>query len=129
MKRIPAVWLSVLACALVVGACGSSGGRAPAGSRDVLTAEEIRESTGHTAYDVIQQLRPQFLRLRPARSVQAGQVEPVVYVDNIRVGGVASLRNIRSSDIEEIRHVGASDATTRFGTGHLGGAILIRLRS
>lgn len=32
-------------------------------------------------------------------------------------------------DVQEDRHISASDATTRYGTGHTGGAIEIRIRS
>jgi hypothetical protein len=119
----------LLACTLLLGACGSSGTQGR-GSRDVLTAEEISRASGMTAYDVVQQLRPQFLRIRTGRSVQgSGQIEPVIYVDNIRSGGLAALRDIRAESVEEIRYIGASDATTRFGTGHMAGAILVRLRT
>jgi hypothetical protein len=119
----------LLICILLVGACGSSGTQSR-GSRDVLTAEEISRASGMTAYDVIQQLRPQFLRIRSGRSIQgSGQAEPVIYVDNIRSGGLAALRSIRAESVEEIRYIGASDATTRFGTGHMAGAILVRLRT
>jgi hypothetical protein len=119
----------ILVCVLVAGACGSATTQAR-GARDVLTAEEISRASGMTAYDVVQQLRPQFLRLRAARSTQgAGQSEPVVYVDNIRTGGLDALRGVRAESVEEIRYISASDATTRFGTGHLAGAILVRLRT
>jgi hypothetical protein len=119
----------LLACTLLIGACGSSVTQSR-GSRDVLTAEEISRASGMTAYDVVQQLRPQFLRIRTGRSTQgSGEAEPVIYVDNIRSGGLAALRNIRAESVEEIRYIGASDATTRFGTGHMAGAILVRLRT
>jgi hypothetical protein len=118
-----------LVCAVAVSACGGVSTQG-SGSRDVLTAEEISRASGMTAYDVVQQLRPQFLRLRSARSTQAaGHAEPVVYVDNIRAGGLDALRGVRAESVEDIRYIGASDATTRFGTGHMGGAILVRIRS
>jgi hypothetical protein len=121
--------LLMLACILVLGACGSTGVQ-ERGSRDVLTAEEIRQASGATAYDVVQQLRPQFLRVRSGRTIQAsGPTGPIVYVDNIRSGGLDALRMIRAESVSEIRYINAADATTRFGTGHMAGAILVRLRT
>lgn len=112
----------------VLAACGSS----QAGSRpttSVLTGEEIRGSTALTAFDVVQQLRPQYLRARGQRTLQRADAgEPVIYVDNLRAGGIDALRTIRAGEIEEIRYLTPSEATTRYGTGHLGGAIAVVLR-
>lgn len=52
----------------------------------------------------------------------------VVYLDGVRYGRVESLRNLNLEEIREIEFIDAGDATTRFGTDHLGGAILIRTR-
>jgi hypothetical protein len=41
------------------------------------------------------------------------------------VGGVNALGNIASTTIREIRRLDALEATTRYGTGHPGGAIVI----
>lgn len=112
----------------LVASCGKGGGRR--GAADVIVSEEIRRSAGLTAYDVVQQLRPHFLRVRVTRTARtAAPIEPVVYVDGLRMGGLDQLRSIRAGDVEEIRYLGAADATTRYGTGHVGGAILIRLHS
>jgi hypothetical protein len=119
----------VLAGAVLLAACGAARTQNRSIS-STITSEEIRESSGLTAHEIVQQLRPQFLRVRGSRSISGSQVsEPVVYVDNIRMGGLSSLREIRASAIEEIRYIGAADATTRWGTGHMGGAILVILRT
>jgi hypothetical protein len=128
-RHLPGAAVLLLACILVLGACGSTGVR-ERGSRDVLTAEEIQQASGATAYDVVQQLRPQFLRVRSGRTIQGGgPTGPIVYVDNIRSGGLDALRMIRAESVSEIRYINAADATTRFGTGHMAGAILVRLRT
>jgi hypothetical protein len=38
------------------------------------------------------------------------------------------LRQVRAQNIATMEFMGPSDATTRFGTGHVGGAILIVTR-
>jgi hypothetical protein len=82
------------------------------------------------AYEVVQRLRPGWLRTRGRISIQYPTAQnPVVYVDNIRFGSPNSLRQVSVDAIEEIRYMGASEATTRFGTGHAGGVILVRTRS
>jgi hypothetical protein len=119
----------LVAGAVLLAACGGARTQGPSIS-NIITSEEIRESSGRTAHEIVQQLRPQFLRVRGSRSISGSQVsEPVVYVDNIRMGGLSALREVRASAIEEIRYIGAADATTRWGTGHMGGAILVILRT
>jgi hypothetical protein len=46
----------------------------------------------------------------------------------VRMGGVGALRQVRVHNIATMRFMTPSDATTRFGTGHAGGAILILTR-
>jgi hypothetical protein len=46
----------------------------------------------------------------------------------VRRGGPEALRQIRIQELEEIRFISATDATTRWGTDHAGGAIEVKLR-
>lgn len=117
----------LLALALVVGsACATKGDSSAAGSRDLITAEEIQESGALTAYQAVQDLRPRFLR--PGRFNMRASSYPVVYVNDLRLGGLDELRRIRSADVYSIRYLSGPDATTRFGTGHSGGALLVTTR-
>jgi hypothetical protein len=53
----------------------------------------------------------------------------VVYIAGVRQqGGPAVLRQVRFGDVREIQYLGGVDATTRYGTDHAGGAILVILR-
>ncbi len=127
MKR----WMVYLSVALFLWQCASTDGtRRPRRLPNVIRAEEIQQSLANvplrTAYDVIQYLRPQFLRQRGTTSGTAsGPAMPVVYVNGMRYGGVRSLKNIFTEQVLEIRYLSPSDATTRFGIGHTGGAILV----
>ena len=98
--------------------------------RDVILAAEISEraSEATTALDVIRKLRPQMLRNRGVASPSDSTGEtarPRVYVDNVLFGDTDRLQSVIASTISEIRFINASDATTRFGTGHTGGVISI----
>jgi hypothetical protein len=58
--------------------------------RDVITREEIQDRApdAKTAYDVIQRLRPQFLRTRQSGSITQSRVTIKVYVDGAARGTV-----------------------------------------
>jgi hypothetical protein len=92
----------------------------PRSSAHAITAREIAAVTGSaTAYEAVQRLRPMWLLSRRS----AGR--PVVYVDNIWRGGFEELYRISPADIEEIQMFRGYDATTRWGTGHSDGVILV----
>jgi hypothetical protein len=111
---------------LILVACGTTGGT-QRGSSDVLTRAEIETSRAANAYELVQQLRPQFLRSRGALSVRDPRAGyPVVYINNVHHGDIQSLRTILVEEIDEIHFISAVDATTRWGTGHAGGVIQVR---
>lgn len=115
-----------LSLILLLAACGATAGPRR-GNSDVLSREEILASTASTAYELIAQLRPQFLRSRGALSMQDPRpVYPIVYVNEMRHGGLETLRAILVREISEVRFISAADATTRWGTGHAGGVIQVR---
>jgi hypothetical protein len=103
---------------------------APRADRNLITAEEIASAErAGSAYDVVRALRPNWLRGRSPGTVQnPGGGAVVVYVDDLRVGGVEHLRSLPSNTISSMRYLDSGNATTRFGTGHMGGAILVAVR-
>lgn len=114
------------ACSSAVGAGG--GGR----NADVITAEEFSEVSASTAYEAIQSLRPQWLRLRPPTSMATTldtqgvpDDEVVVYLDNVRFGGLENLRSLRSEVVQRAERINGATATQRWGTGHSAGVISI----
>jgi hypothetical protein len=48
-----------------------------------------------------------------------------VYVDDVNVGGVETLRNVPRDAVVLVQWLSAIDATTRYGTGHLSGVIAV----
>ena len=118
-----------LLAGLVACSTGSAGAR-PSYDRDVITAEEIRPTSARTAWDAVKLLRPQFLQGRGVSSVRSPTpAEPVVYVNGVSYGPPASLERIRALDVLDIRWLSASDATTRYGSGHVGGVIEVRTKT
>lgn len=126
MRRIP--WIVVV---VLLTACSSTGVKSsaePRGSRDVITREQLAESSAANVYDHIHRARPEALRARGQSSIRGGAEMPVVYIDGVRRGAPELLRQIRLNDVEEIRFVNGTDASTRYGLGHGGGVIDVRTR-
>lgn len=122
---------SLLVLATAMAACSSNpSGDTPSRQRDLITAEEIAAINVATAFDVVRQLRPEFLRSRGTMSLrETGGEYAVVYMNGMRMGGPEQLHQIRASDVETIRYISATDATTRWGTGHTGGVIEVTVKS
>ena len=113
----------------------------PKYQRDLITRAEIQDRAPDVknALEVVQRLRPHFLRERATGSITspltaegnrntAASRQPVLlYVNGARSGiPGTSLREIPAAAVIDILYLDASDATTRFGTGHDNGAILVR---
>lgn len=97
-------------------------------SRNYIFADEIRRSVATNAYDLIESLRPHWLRGRGPKSVRVRMASnPIVYVDGLRHGYVSALISLPVHNIVEIQYMSSGDATIRFGIDHPGGAILISM--
>tara|TARA_B100001123_G_C15256501_1_gene1004878 strand:- start:152 stop:535 length:384 start_codon:yes stop_codon:yes gene_type:complete len=109
---------------IIVGCAGTGGaaGSGPRKQRNVITAGEIATLEVRDAYEVVQRLRPQMLRVR-------GSIGIAVYVNGIRMSnGLQSLTNIAPASIREIRYLNSFDATARFGTDVPDGAISVTMK-
>lgn len=131
----------LLAALAGAAACASGGGGVqspaaptPRGSATLITEEEIATGSYQTALDIVQNLRPTMLRGRGATTGVTGAdasgyegsvAGVVVYLEEVRLGGIESLRSIPAAGVKEIRFISARDATTRWGTGHPSGAIQV----
>ncbi len=124
--------LAVLAACLFLpflGACAAGAGGSTSVSPNLITREMINESYEDNAFDIVRRHRSRWLqRPGPSRLDGSGSAEIQVYLDGTHYGGLRSLQNIAANSIDEIRYMSASDATTRYGTGHAAGAIVIATR-
>jgi hypothetical protein len=152
MKPSGSLLLALVAA--IVAACATGPGAGDAAPRsvrqsNVITAEDIqRAARSQHAYDLIRELRPQWLRSRGVQSLGgptgSGAPSPVaprereptgamvfsaaVYVNGARAGTSEILRQILARDLQEARYLNATEASARFGTDHHGGAIMLTLR-
>jgi hypothetical protein len=120
-------------------AASSAPTRAVRGSANRITEQEIAAGSYQTALDVIENLRPTMTRPRASSLTsssgssgvsedRSASVNVVVYMDDIRLGDLASLRTIPAQQVREIRYISATEATTRWGTGHGSGAIQVIMK-
>ena len=79
------------------------------------------------AYDLVSRLRPSMLRMRnqTAGDASGSIMGPVAYIDDIRLGDPELLSTVMRATVREIRYISATDATTRWGTGHSNGVVQV----
>lgn len=135
--------IAVVLAAVTLAACAGSSAPAAAaagttaaaprpvrGSLNLIPNAEI-EAAGNdvtSAYELVQRLRPGMMRARnlTAGNTGEGNVFGVIaYADEVRLGDVEQLRTVMRGTVREIRFISASDATTRWGTGHSNGVIQV----
>ena len=101
------------------------------GHRDVLFDAEIRSGvvSGQSAYDLVEHLRPEYLRSRGTNSFRdTTPLRAIVYIDGLKYGSVEQMKTLSAERVFQVQYLSAADATTRFGMDHGGGAILITTR-
>ena len=125
----------VFAFFLVVAACSgaatsaaydpATGARYRAGFGPITFVEIREQGQFSNLYDLVQNLRPRWVRSQgPDRLIgQQGQVQ--VHMDGNRLGGVSVLRRLAVHGVTSILWVAPIDAAARFGLDHSHGAIII----
>ena len=116
-RRRPRALLALLALLPALAACGAGAARGGPGSSltpDLIGLDEIEASTTTNAWDLITQVRPNWLRGRGTPSLRTAQIPlPVVYLDDRRQGDLNVLRSFPTGGIAELRYINATTATIR----------------
>lgn len=107
----------LLAFALPLGlwSC-ASGSAGPSRDRNVISAEEIEAAEVRTAYELVERLRPLWLRSRGDRSTHL-TTEIVVYQDNTMLGDIEMLRSIPIDLVDSVRSLDSAEAGRLAGLG------------
>ena len=92
-------------------------------SADELSKPEVQQMN---LSEALHHLRPR-LYGPPRNATQTSSSEPPVFVNDVRVEGIASLRNIIAGDVEEVRYWKREEAAMRFGMDYPY-AITVKLR-
>jgi hypothetical protein len=129
--------LSPLACSIIVACASLSAATAGAQSAEpVVVAKRPRQDqqlitrdviigTQYTnLYEVVQAMRPNWLRTRGANdSANADSLQ--VYLDNQRIGGAGELRNIPPTSVLSLRYYDPIASASRWGMNHSAGVIFV----
>ena len=98
--------------------CASSGsqpGTVRQSSPDVITSVEINATAATTAYDLVNRLRPAWLRTGGTGSVAGGRIsgmQTLVYVDGTKMGALDALRTLNATGIRSMQWISAARAAT-----------------
>jgi len=119
---------------LVTAACASSGAQKSSGSPDKLDQVEIASANTTSVYDVIQRLRPNWLR-PPGMTMtglqNSGSQKVTVYLDNQPLGGIETLRSITTPSVlsmEFLTPTRAANVVTNMPNGVATAVILIKTK-
>jgi hypothetical protein len=123
-------WAIALASVAIVACSHPRLGPGEMSDSQVITEDEIEASHAATAYEAIQKLRGNFLSYRGETSFNknTSQPYPTVYLDGQEYGAISTLRNLPASQVATIRLYRSWEATTKFGTGNMGGVIAVTTR-
>ena len=119
--------LLILILIVVGSACATrrvDGG--PRSQSDPITVAEIeRRGPFSNLYDLVQILRPRWLRSQGPDTLSGQQGQVQVHIDGNWLGSIETLRSISAHGITSIRWLGPVDAAARYGLDHSHGAIVV----
>ncbi len=135
MSNARVVGLAAILFASVAGACSSS--PSPKSSvtqstRDNVTSMEIDATTATSALDLVNKLRPHWLRQGATASIGGGSIRnqvTLVYLDGNRLGTIDALRSITASSVRSMMWIPSTRAAILLpdiGSEPVAGVISIR---
>lgn len=123
--------LLALVAASATSGCASTKSTSGGQRLDVITREQILESRATNLFEVVQRLRPQWLRVTTTKSFNL-ETEIVVYQNDMQLGGPDALRQLQPELAFEIQWVDGVKASSQFpglmSGRHVEGVIVVRTR-
>jgi hypothetical protein len=123
------VWIRLapgVALAIVTACAGHNAGPFNGDNRNLISRAEIEESRAPDALTVVRRLRGEFLSNRGRTSIMLDTpMLPVVYLDQVQLGGFETLATIPARDIAEIRLYRAWEASYKFGKDKSAGVVQV----
>jgi len=93
-----------------------------------ISRAEIVTSIANNAFELIAEVRNTWLEGTIMRSFNfETRYYPTVYIDNNKYGTLRALRSISLDKIIEIEFLRPTDAISRYGADHSGGAIFVKM--
>jgi hypothetical protein len=131
-----ATFRGVIVAVAAMGAAACASGGATAGSaqtnRSVITAAEIPTTGTESAYELIQRLRPEYLRTKPTQTYVGATSNdappPALFFNGQRIGALEDLHGIPAPSLSMIRYYSIEEGKRKFGMQYGGGVIEIKYR-
>jgi hypothetical protein len=104
--------------------------RAPRVRRDLISQEEIAASGATNLYEVVQRLRPGWLRGGNVSNIRGGGTGVVVYQNTTPLGGPEALRQLTPGYAASLRYLDGNEASNTLpglGSRTVAGAIVVVL--
>lgn len=122
--------LAGVALGVIASGCahGSARGAQPA-QTNVITRAEMERNEYASLYEVVQALRGRWLRARGPATILGRPSEVQVMVDDMRLGGVNTLRSLSRDNVVSIAFVDPVTAAQRWGGTHAQGTIVVTTRA
>lgn len=126
--RVSIAATTVVGVAVCLWAC-SLATQGPSRDRNTITTEEVRSAGVSNAYQLIERLKPLWLRSRGGRSMRL-ETAIVVYLDGAMLGDLEILRNIPIDIVVSVRALDSAAAMQLPGLGsrHVERAIMVVTR-
>ncbi|MGH2568764.1 MAG: hypothetical protein ACRDGA_10515 [Bacteroidota bacterium] len=122
-----------LSLLILLSACSSSNPEKKTGLiRNLITEEEIVNASATNAYELVKQRRPEYLMPKAPKTFYRGPrstILPVAYLNGAFLGEPSELLKISIETVKEVRYLEPTDATMRYGTGHVAGIIMVITRN
>jgi hypothetical protein len=107
---------------------GSSHGAEPSHA-NVITRAEMEQNQYASLYEVVQALRGRWLNSRGPTTLLGKPTEVQVMVDDLRLGGVNTLRSLTRDNVVTIAFVDPVTAAQRWGGKYAQGTIVVTTRA
>ena len=96
----------------------------PARDLNLISHEQLAENHFHSTWDAVSSLHSNWLL---GRSASTDQSRVLVYLDEVRLGGIQSLKTMNVSGVSFIRYYDGLAATARWGLDHGAGVIYVSM--
>ena len=122
--------IGALVCIGMAGCSSTRSSQSGVSSTKIDLSKLDANVAGSTAYDIVQQFRPQWLQKRGDSSLNSEE-EVSVYLDtnSTRFGPAQSLTRIQAVDIEAIEFLNSRRAQFKYGLDNTAGVILVHMKS
>ena len=96
----------------------------PARDLNLISREQLAENHFHSTWDAVSSLHSNWLL---GRSASTDQSRVLVYLDEVRLGGIQSLKTMNVFGVSFIRYYDGLAATARWGLDHGAGVIYVSM--